>query len=72
MNVFEHFPDTAKCPFCGGSEDKSCVLIGIDGTEKGNIEQAAPAHADCIRDAKWRIKKGIIYTRVEQSTDQRR
>lgn len=46
--IFKHFPAEAKCPICGDSEDGKCFLLGIDGTREDNIEQAKPAHVDCI------------------------
>ena len=56
MRVFEH-PNTSEgwvCPICKTNEDKSVVLIGIDGTEEGNIMQAEQVHIDCIE---LRMKK---------------
>jgi hypothetical protein len=69
MKLFEHFPDSdrtlTRCPVCGTNEDKPCFLLPIDGTEEGRICQAAPTHADCIRenlDKLWYNREAnIIY-----------
>lgn len=45
--TFEHFPDGIECIVCHTSEDKPCVLIAMDGTADGNIEEAKPVHVDC-------------------------
>ena len=49
MRVFDH-PNLANfvCPICGKSDDKPTVLIGIMGTEKGNIMEAEQFHLDCL------------------------
>ena len=50
MRVFDH-PNTEtgwKCPICGTDEDKQIVLIGIAGTEDGNIQEAEQFHLDCL------------------------
>lgn len=45
--TFEHFPEGSICPICRGSADLPCVLVGIPGTEDGNIMQASPVHVRC-------------------------
>lgn len=47
---FERFPEGIKCPFCGTNEQKETVLIGIAGTEEGNIIQSKPTHLECLLD----------------------
>lgn len=37
------------CPVCGTSADQPVVLVGIPGTEDGNIMQAAQVHQECYR-----------------------
>lgn len=49
MRVFQH-PNRSggfRCPICKTSADRPVVLVGIPGTENGNIQQAAQAHAEC-------------------------
>lgn len=49
MRVFDHpNMDGFRCPICGTSEDKPVVLIGVNGTEDGNIMEARQYHLDCI------------------------
>ena len=68
MRTFDHFPENAVCPVCGTSEDKKCVLIAIQGTQEGNISEAAPVHADCIDPANMLFNKevGVIYIRASK------
>jgi hypothetical protein len=67
MSLADHFPqgDKDRCPICGTKDDKPCFLIPIDGTQKGNTCQAAPIHADCIREQLERFRYnrsvGIVY-----------
>ena len=65
MMTFEHFPDDKLCPICKLSRDLPCILVPIDGTEEGNIEQANPVHALCLEDG-WRMNEsvGVIYKRI--------
>lgn len=50
MRVFDHPNVTGgwTCPVCGTADDKPVVLIGISGTEEGNIMQAEVFHLDCL------------------------
>jgi len=48
MKTFKHFPKNVTCPLCRTNKDKPCVLVGIDDTSEGNIEEAIPIHVDCI------------------------
>ena len=59
MRTFEHFPKEAICPICKENNDSECVLIPIDGTEKGNICEAQPVHVKCLCDNKFRYNKSI-------------
>ena len=45
MGTFNNNP----CPICGTSKDEPVVLLGIPGTEEGNIMQAAQVHAECYK-----------------------
>ena len=50
MRTFKHpnTDDDWKCPICNTNDDKEVVLIGISGTEDGNIMEAEQFHLDCI------------------------
>jgi len=48
MRVFSEFNSYTACPICGTSNKGQSVLIAIDGTQKGNIEQAEQVHLDCL------------------------
>ena len=69
MRLFDHFPQhgKTKCPICGTSDDKPCFLMPIDGTQKGYTAEAAPTHADCIREDldkfAYQRECGIVYMR---------
>jgi hypothetical protein len=61
MRVFEH-PNTESwkgCPICGKRDDKPVTLIGINGTEDGNIMEAEQFHLDCIELRYYPNKKVI-------------
>jgi hypothetical protein len=50
MRTFDH-PNTSngwKCPICQTDKDMPVVLIGIQGTQEGNIVQAEQFHLECI------------------------
>lgn len=47
--VFPH-PNTSHgwtCPVCHTNADRPVVLVGIPGTEHGNIMEAAQVHEEC-------------------------
>lgn len=48
MRAFEH-PNMHNflCPVCKTKADKPVVLIGIPGTEDGNIMRAEQVHLEC-------------------------
>ena len=50
MRVFDHPNMTGgfTCPICGTGEDKPVVLVGLAGTEEGDIMEARQYHLDCI------------------------
>lgn len=69
MKVFDHpnIENGWKCPICGTNEDKEIVLIGIAGTEEGNIQEAEQFHLDCLELQYYKskpeedaVKNGII------------
>jgi len=45
VKQFEHFPAESSCFLCGKKTDSPCVLIGVDGTGDGRIEQAEPIYS---------------------------
>jgi len=63
MRTFYNFPANSKCPICGTSDNKPCVLVPIDRTEQGNLCKAEPVHVDCLTNDEWRYNRdvGIIY-----------
>ena len=61
MRTFEHFNQFGDpCPICGTHEDKPPVLVGIHGTQDGNICEALQVHLDCINLTAYR-EDGKIY-----------
>jgi len=49
MKIFKGFnKDGQPCPVCKTHNDGPCALVQIDGTEDGNIAEAAAVHLDCI------------------------
>ncbi len=60
MREFKHFPKEDKCLICGTNEDKPCILVGIDGTQKDNIIEAIPVHSDCV-ELRYSKNYGILY-----------
>jgi hypothetical protein len=59
MRTFEHFPQHTTCPVCGTNEDKTCVLVGINGTQEGRNIQAQPFHLECL-DLEWFKNESIV------------
>ena len=48
MRIFERFPKESKCPICLTNKEGKGVLIGKQGTDKGNTMKAECFHLDCI------------------------
>lgn len=48
MRVFDH-PNMMNflCPVCKTAADMPVVLVGIPGTEQGNIQEAKQVHKKC-------------------------
>jgi len=66
IRYFKGFPQDDKCFMCGKNDDKPCVLVGVDGTQKDKIEEAKPVHVECLANSQnWRINRevGVIYGR---------
>ncbi len=57
---FKGFPKNDKCKVCGTNDDKPCVLVGIDGTSDGHIEEAIPIHVDCVK-LRFNSKVNVLY-----------
>lgn len=68
MRTFEHFPQDAKCLLCGESGDGECILVGIDGTGDGSIEQAMPIHTGCIR-LRYNENAGVVYQQTTRKKE---
>ena len=65
MREFEHpnMTDGFECPVCKTGKDAPIVLVGIPGTEDGNIMEAEQVHSECyvlwgkMRDVEISIQK---------------
>lgn len=71
--TFDHFPPNATCPVCGTNEDAECVLLGIDGTQDGNKEEAKIVHLWCAVATRY-IHQGnslraVLYRIVEDGRE---
>jgi hypothetical protein len=53
------------CPICKTNKNGKAVLIGIDGTQKDNIEEAMQVHLDCIN-LRVKTEEGIIYQLIDK------
>jgi hypothetical protein len=65
--TFKSFPASQTCPICGTNSDEECVLIPIDGTQKGNLVECIPTHLWCAVGSNFNRDVGIIYRRVKGS-----
>ena len=59
MIIFDHFPETKICPWCGTNEDKATTLIDIDGTSDEHICEAIAVHVSCITSGELRYNQGL-------------
>jgi len=73
VKLFDHFPAKAKCPVCKTNDDKPCFLMPIYGTERDGNCEAAPTHADCIRERidqfRYHRELGVIYMMVTMTQE---
>lgn len=53
----------ACCFICGTQDEGEVVLVAVDGTREGNIEQAKQAHLGCI-DLRLAPGVGLLYQNV--------
>jgi hypothetical protein len=70
IRYFKEFPEEIKCPICETSDNDYCVLIGMDGTGDGHIEEAKAVHVHCLlKSENLRInsKVQVLYQRVNLS-----
>ena len=65
LRTFKEFPPNKNCPGCGTSEPGECVLLGIDGTEHDNIQEAKPFHLACAVATNYRPDMGLVYRRLQ-------
>jgi len=66
--VFPHHPAGTICPICGTDRDCESVLVGIDGTGDGSIEEAQPTHLGCLLAAmRYRRDMGAYYAMASSS-----
>ena len=65
MRTFKHFPEGETCILCGCEGDGECILVGIDGTQEGNNEQAKPVHLNCIH-LRYNPEAGAVYQRCAE------
>ncbi len=80
MRTFEHFPQPTHpnqkpCPLCGTHDDKPCVLVQVDGTERDRICEAQPVHVACFTEldvARYRRDMGVIYLWCKEESRCRR
>jgi len=70
MRTFEHYPENSKCPICGTSDNKECVLVPIDGTDDEYNSEAIPTHVECIlKMARYSPDAKVIYARAKMSME---
>ena len=71
LRVFEEVPEGGRCLLCGTGKDGKCMLIGVDGTESGSLQEALPIHMNCIGLAIPRITadRKRLYLQIPQETD---
>lgn len=59
--TFAHFPDDIKCPVCDTSEDAECILVRIDGTQKGDLVEGIPVHLWCAVATNYNKEMKVFY-----------
>lgn len=64
MKIFNGFNETGDpCPICKTHDNKPCILVPIDGTEKDNNIKAEAVHFDCI-ELRYNREFCLIYQKV--------
>jgi len=66
IRYFLEFPEDIICPICNTNEKDYCVLIGIDGTGDGSIEEGQPVHLHCLihKDLRYNKEVNVIYHKL--------
>lgn len=60
VRFFAHYPKESSCFLCGTNQDMPCILIGVDETASGGIEEVEPVHIQCmVSRSHWRMNRGI-------------
>jgi hypothetical protein len=68
--IFPHFNKSSLCPVCNTSDDKPGTLVGIDGTEDGNKEQAIQVHVDCLLERlRYRQDINLFYAMLDNKPE---
>lgn len=65
MKTFKQMNKSGKdvCPICKTQDDGEVVLIGVIGTEEGNIIEVKQFHLKCI-DLIYDKTVGILYQKI--------
>ena len=62
--TFKNFPENKICPVCKTSDNGECILLPIDGTEKGYNCEAIAIHLWCAIAARYNPNINVIYTKL--------
>lgn len=65
--IFDHWPEDLTCPVCGTQLDEPCVLLGIDGTQEGQNEEAQPVHLNCAVASRYNREMKIMYRKLDET-----
>jgi hypothetical protein len=65
MNIWPH-PNLNNfvCILCNTSKDAPITMIAIDGTARGDIEQAAQVHVSCI-ELRYSKDLNLVYQKLD-------
>lgn len=67
MKLFKKFNPATLCPLCHTKHPGRAVLIPLDGTRDGRIEECMQVHLNCIHLRMTRVGSDqILYQRVPQ------
>ena len=72
MRIFKK-PNTSNnwvCPICKKNDKKEVVLVGISGTQYGNIIEGEQVHLECIS-LTWDKERSIIFQFVTKPNTRR-
>lgn len=65
VRVFKNIGKGNECLICGTDKDGDCILVAIDGTQKGYNVQAKPVHLECL-ELRMLPDHNIIYQKYGQ------